>query len=630
MRALMLIVSLALVAMTICCYAGCSGPGTQPGPATPIATQDGSATANQAPQTAGLPEPSKLPQAADIFSDGYLFANHYHTGLPRWNFRHIGPNRVGLDPLGGESDSDLAIICYGADLAAFVHNSHLSLGWYLDHDYGDAWVGMANYTDNRWDWYPVQEGTPITFDPTVHLIGGVAWFAVVVIGEDEWILDHIWFGDTALPVINSVTPTNGREGDVITLEANMRPGSGPVDSWAWNFGAAADPGFSTDISPEVTLQAPGTYNCEVTATNAAGSSNFDLTIVVREAWTTWDVQVVTPGFEDVIATSLALEDANAEFPHIAVGSTESIVYCRLVDGDWWEVMIYGTLSSQLTFSNTALDVDSSGHFCVIYCDIYDSVTCCRDDGIVWHFDKIDEDDVPAETRRFRAPRLVLDSDGLPHVSFHRTESADDWNSDTVMYSAFDGSGWSHPADVDHSGGLMDFGTIEPMVPLALDTADMAHIAYYNDAPGDISLARHTGGWSDEVVNHGQPTGMISLDIDSNDHAHLAYLASGQIYYSVYNGTDWDTIVIPGIASAGDWISLKLDSGDNPHIAYYQTVNKNLQMVYKDGSNWYNELVDALGDVGRGCSLAIDNEDRAHISYHDWNTEWVKLASEPLP
>ena len=628
MRTVYIFAWLVATAILVANLVGCSGQqsatleeSSEPPPGTET-------TAPGIPSITGLPAPAKLPAAADIFCDGFAYARQHQITMPRWNYRYIGPHQMGLNPQGGMADHDMAMLIFAADLAAFDHAGLLNLHWYLDHDCNDAWVGFANYADNRWDWSPVADSTPVSFSEAIHAPHGMIWFAVVVTGTEEWILDHVWFGDTALPVINSVTPTNGREGDVVTLETTMRPGSGPVDTWEWSVGALAEETSYSVATPEITLQAPGNYTCQVSAENAAGRSRLYFTVVVREAWTTWEVSAVTPGFENVVATSLALEDGNGELPHIAVAGPGSVVYCRPLDGDWWEIPVAVSLDAEFIFSNTALAVDPSGHHYLVYGDYYSNVICNWDDGFDWRWDTLDENDLPGYVRRFLGPRVFLDSNDLPHVCYEMTETADDWNADFIRYQYSDGDIWYTSDSVATSGGLMTFGTIEPMTPLALDSADIPHIAYYDDNLGDILLAERDPNWSDEVVNHGQATGMISLDIDSNDSTHIAYLVSSQIYYASHNGTGWDIIAVPSGLNAGDWISLKLDSSDEPHIAYQNTVNKDLHMVYHDGPDWYNVRIDALGDTGFGCSLAIDNDDLAHVSYHDWSSEWVKIASEP--
>ncbi len=80
------------------------------------------------------------------------------------------------------------------------------------------------------------------------------------------------------PNIVAVGPFIGDSGSQSIVSANTE-GTQPL-TYSWNFNGGAEPGTSSDTSPEVTLGAPGTYDCVLLVTNANGSDScaFALTV----------------------------------------------------------------------------------------------------------------------------------------------------------------------------------------------------------------------------------------------------------------------------------------------------------------------------------------------------------------
>jgi hypothetical protein len=85
-------------------------------------------------------------------------------------------------------------------------------------------------------------------------------------------------GGSAVPLITAVAPLIAAPGANVTFSATNTGGA--VVTWAWNFGGGATPNTSTAASPTVVAGSKGSYNCSVTATNAAGSKTFTFTLTV--------------------------------------------------------------------------------------------------------------------------------------------------------------------------------------------------------------------------------------------------------------------------------------------------------------------------------------------------------------
>jgi len=93
--------------------------------------------------------------------------------------------------------------------------------------------------------------------------------------------------------INSVSPTTGETGQQVQITADI---TGTPDTWMWVFNQAASPSVSTNESPTMTLNTPGTYNCSLTATDSVSgqSDTFDFQFTVTPSTQPPDVTDVQP------------------------------------------------------------------------------------------------------------------------------------------------------------------------------------------------------------------------------------------------------------------------------------------------------------------------------------------------
>lgn len=109
------------------------------------------------------------------------------------------------------------------------------------------------------------------------------------------------------PIINSVSPLSGSPGDEVTFTADVI-GTEPF-TYAWDFGAAADPSTSADASPQVTLGDAGNYTCSLTVTNDFGENTLDFKLVIT----------AVPHIESVAPEYAAVEE-EVTFTAVVVGA----------------------------------------------------------------------------------------------------------------------------------------------------------------------------------------------------------------------------------------------------------------------------------------------------------------------
>ena len=83
------------------------------------------------------------------------------------------------------------------------------------------------------------------------------------------------------PVVQSVSPLDGVEGDGVQFTATV-DSAAPV-SYVWNFGGGASPDSPLGASPTVTLGAPGIYSASLMATSIYGTDTFEFSLTVLGA-----------------------------------------------------------------------------------------------------------------------------------------------------------------------------------------------------------------------------------------------------------------------------------------------------------------------------------------------------------
>lgn len=206
-------------------------------------------------------------------------------------------------------------------------------------------------------------------------------------------------------------------------------------------------------------------------------------------------------------------------------------------------------------------------------------------------------DEPGNTGRFTS--LALDEAGNPRITY-----LDDSLGYPLMYAAKNDGVWSFDQ-------IDQFGTYNSLV---LDTQQVPHVSYFNQADGDLKYAVKNGvGWILETVDAlGTVTGVHnSLALDAAGIPHIAYLSDGSLKYAVRNGGIWSTeFVLVGNVQA---VSIAVDSAGDPHICYRETSTSDLSYAYKTGGIWTYETPDP-GSFPTLASIAIDAQDIPRIAY----------------
>lgn len=243
------------------------------------------------------------------------------------------------------------------------------------------------------------------------------------------------------------------------------------------------------------------------------------------------------------------------------------------------------------------DLDSRGFPHIAYYNTREGMKYARWDGMDWVIEVIDSE------VEYGTASLAIDASDHPHISYHFN------NDSSLRYMFWDGSNWSIE--------IVDSPISKYTLSMALDSSGLPHISYcasvvYGGLPR-LHYAKWNGtAWSIEVPDpntracHDKPT---SIALDSKDLPHISYTddANENLKYANWNGSAWVIHTVDAQGRIGDPTSIAIDRGDNPHIAYPSTTG--LWYARWDGENWNIERVVSASFP----SLAIDRNDSPHIS-----------------
>jgi hypothetical protein len=213
-----------------------------------------------------------------------------------------------------------------------------------------------------------------------------------------------------------------------------------------------------------------------------------------------------------------------------------------------------------------------------------------------------------------AVNLAVDTNSDPHISF----SACDMYYCQPRFADWTGSQWVITSTVEGAG------------PVAIDAANMPHMAYaYGNVVGSISL-RHAYRQNNQWITTTLDSGLdnlpsVTIALNSQGYPQIAYYARGALNYTAWLGHSWTTQVVETQRNVGLAIALALDGADQPHLSYYDWVRGNLRHATRTATGWITETVDSGGDVGGITSLAIDRQDHPHIAYYDATHRGIKYA-----
>jgi hypothetical protein len=216
-----------------------------------------------------------------------------------------------------------------------------------------------------------------------------------------------------------------------------------------------------------------------------------------------------------------------------------------------------------------------------------------------------------------ATSISLDGTDYPHIAYQTLGGR-------VRYAYWTGSEWiSQTVAVGDSPSLV------------LDSGGVPHVSYYGSE--GLCYAYLMGStWITELVDSGESGLYTSLALDSMEYPHISY-GFGPLEYAYWTGSEWNIQTVDASMDAGFYHSLALDSADSPHISYSYYffpppyVDEFYHLVYAHwtGSGWITQTVDDTECAGSYNSIDVDSVGNPHISYYDCSNGYLKYAKGTL-
>jgi hypothetical protein len=179
----------------------------------------------------------------------------------------------------------------------------------------------------------------------------------------------------------------------------------------------------------------------------------------------------------------------------------------------------------------------------------------------------------------------------------------------------------------------DQGNLGEYTSIALDAAEVPHIAYYAASGKNLfySTRQTTVPWSRETADAPGNVGeYASLAFGPQGNPTVAYYESGdrdlKLATRQSNGS-WTALIVDSEGDVGTYASLAFGPSGLAHVSYYDQTNKDLMLATRQSNGtWSVQTVDGQGDVGQYTSLAFDPEGLPHISYYDQTNKDLMLAT----
>lgn len=149
-----------------------------------------------------FPPPSALHSASYTQEDLDLWGSEYANSLPSNNVRRRSEQVEYLPSAaaGGHDLADLAYAIYQFQLDGYDLESTLRFTWTTTQDFANAWVGLADFQRDRWEWHALPADGSLAFDAARNIsVTGTMYVIVLCGGKDYWTLKLLRVGPELAP-----------------------------------------------------------------------------------------------------------------------------------------------------------------------------------------------------------------------------------------------------------------------------------------------------------------------------------------------------------------------------------------------------------------------------------------------
>ena len=225
--------------------------------------------------------------------------------------------------------------------------------------------------------------------------------------------------------------------------------------------------------------------------------------------------------------------------------------------------------------------------------------------------------------------LVLDGDGIPHISYREEGQNAPSN---LKYITKDSGNWTNGTRVADPPSI----AVANGTSIAVNGNDLPRIAYRGTNSTSLNFASYNGTnatWSKEVVDANGTTGAFpSLAMGGDDTAFISYRDEDSGLKLIQQSSGGWVREDVETGNLGTYTSLALDSDGNPHISYFGVNGTDLKYAYHNdaigGDGWNITVVDNATTQGHTTSLRLDSNDMPHISYYDGGSDALNYATNP--
>jgi len=466
----------------------------------------------------GLPRPSDLPRVTS-----FVDANRTLLGS---NYAYVGD----ADHLTVEStnlrfsptwDSGAPFVIINAARAGFHFNLSdydddplIELNWVTPPAFsGNLWIGLANWTANRWDWWQYT-GATLNFGslaPHQSSIKGI-FVTLVLLGTDSAVLGSVRIGPDLWQVTAVDSTASVGKYDSLALDSAGEPHISYWDEDGMNLKYASRSGLA------------------------------------------WIAQTLDSAGDVGEYTSMALD--SADHPHISYyDATNTDLKYATNNGSGWTFTPLPTADTDGDYTCIAVDSLDLPH--IAYHDVTLGKVCYASfGGVAWT-------SAPVATANADWMSLILDGAGHPYILYTGVTG--------VESAHYDGLAWSF--GTAYAGGT---GALSGNRVLAFDSLGGLHLVFYDNAATTPHLGVLAAGvWTESALalwaGYGSNT---SLALDGSDLPHLTQFGASGMEYDRYDGSAWHPTTVDA-AWAGWHTQLVLDASGKPCISYYRPADHSL-------------------------------------------------------
>lgn len=238
---------------------------------------------------AGLAVPPETVAALPrVKGAAYLEANMVKSGdafdvaLPNNRIIKVAAPSVLFSPVWGSQSrpqlSDAAYCIYRFSLAGFATSGELqtlALSWYAGcapTDFKNLWIGLANRTTDRWDWYAgPADGVLTLASYAAYTAGnGDVLVAIVLLGSDDCVLQSLKAGAAEMRAMGVVPGSAGQDDTPLPAGEASLPASVDLSPWCSPVGDQGQIGSGTSFAA-----AHGAFDYALGQVYGAGGWDFD-------------------------------------------------------------------------------------------------------------------------------------------------------------------------------------------------------------------------------------------------------------------------------------------------------------------------------------------------------------------